>query len=99
MPTYTPGSAKQNPENKAVAVRTIFPDMPDFADRQWGVMTVNNGGHYATYDMVADWPDIQPIPGWAPPQPEATPGDVPLAVPEDTVEADPEADTNSSAAQ
>jgi len=58
MPSYATGSAKQDPETKAIAVRTIFPDMPDFADRQWGVMTVNNGGHYCSYEAVSDWPDV-----------------------------------------
>jgi len=94
MPTYTPGSAKQDPETKAVAVRTIFPDMPDFADRQWGVMTVNNGGHYATYEMVESWPDVQPIPGWSAPT-QATPEEVPLAVPEDIVVQNPSVPSES----
>lgn len=58
MPSYATGSAKQDPETKAVAVRTIFPDMPDFADRLWGVMTVNNGGHYCSYEAVSEWPDV-----------------------------------------
>lgn len=58
MPSYETGSVKYNPETKAVAVKTIFPDIPDFADRQWGVMTVNNGGHYASNENVAEWVDM-----------------------------------------
>ncbi|WP_197381257.1 hypothetical protein [Mycolicibacterium mengxianglii] len=58
---YETGSAKQNPETGAVAVRTIFPDLPAFADRQWAVMTVDNGGHYNSYDGIADWSDITPV--------------------------------------
>lgn len=57
---YATGSVKQDPETKAVAVRTSFPDMPEFADRQWGVMTVSNGGHYATHERVESWTDLSP---------------------------------------
>lgn len=85
MPTYTPGSAKQDPDTKAVAVRTIFPDMPDFADRQWGVMTVNNGGHYATNEQVANWPDMQAVPSWTPPASTDPEPFVPPALPEEVV--------------
>lgn len=58
---YTTGSIKQDPDSKAVAIRTAFPDVPDFADRQWGVMTVSNGGHYATNEQVAEWADVGPV--------------------------------------
>lgn len=69
MPSYAPGSVKYNAETKAVAVKTIFPDMPDFADRQWGVMTVNNGGHYLDNDAVETWADMIIDPTWTPPAP------------------------------
>lgn len=55
---YEAGDVKWNPETKAVAVRTVFPDIPALADRQWGVMTVDNGGHYAKYSAVESWVDM-----------------------------------------
>jgi hypothetical protein len=57
---FESGAVKQHPLTKAVAVRTAYPDMEMFQDRQWGVMTLNNGGHYATYDDVAEWPNMVP---------------------------------------
>lgn len=76
MPSYTTGSVKYNPETKAVAVKTVFPDLPDFADRQWGVMTVAHGGHYASNESVADWADMIVDPSWVPltPPPTVTEG-------------------------
>lgn len=66
---YEAGDVKWNPETKAVAVRTVFPDIPALADRQWGVMTVDNGGHYAKYSAVESWTDM--VPGEEPePEPE-----------------------------
>lgn len=73
MPLYAPGSVKYNAETKQVAIKTVFPDMPDFADRQWGIMTTNNGGHYLTSEKVADWADMIVDPTWTPPAPPETP--------------------------
>ena len=55
---YVEGDVKQNQTTKAVAVRTSFPDIEALADRQWGVITVANGGHYCTYAQVEDWADL-----------------------------------------
>ena len=55
-PQYTPGCAKQDPQSKAVAVRTSITDPSGYFD--WGVMTVSAGGHFATWDEVVDWPDM-----------------------------------------
>jgi len=54
-PSFAMGAVKQDPNTLAVAVRTNFPD--PYYDHQWGVMTVNAGGHYASYDEVKDWED------------------------------------------
>lgn len=61
---------KISPDGKAVAIRTIYPDIEDFADRQWGVMTVNNGGHYETHAGVADWTDLVAVETPAEPESE-----------------------------
>lgn len=55
---YTAGAVKHDPDTGAVAVRTVFPDIESLADRQWGVMTTANGGHYTTYEKVKHWPDM-----------------------------------------
>jgi hypothetical protein len=56
QPTYATGAVKQDPETKAVALRTDLPSEDGSMD--WGVMTVNNGGHYASTEAVADWTDL-----------------------------------------
>ena len=53
---YVTGSVKHDPVSLSVAVRTNIPD-PDSA-HDWGVMTVDRGGHYAGYDEVQNWPDL-----------------------------------------
>jgi hypothetical protein len=55
-PHYTEGWAKQDPVSKSVAVRTNFPD--PYYDHQWGVMTVDRGGHYSSYDEIENWEDL-----------------------------------------
>lgn len=55
-PEYTTGKVKIAPDNSAVAIRTNIPD-PD-SDHDWGVMTVDRGGHYAGWDEVASWIDL-----------------------------------------
>lgn len=62
-PTPTPpefqlGDVKQNPDDLSVAVRTNAPDT--FPLLQWGCMTVDHGGHYAGWDEVKDWEDLEP---------------------------------------
>lgn len=54
-PQYATGWVKQDPVSLAVAVRTNIPD-PE-SDHDWGVMTVDRGGHYAAWDEVAGWDD------------------------------------------
>jgi hypothetical protein len=51
--TYPPGSVKQDPESKAVAVKRDATDA-----MSWGVMTLANGGHYAADSEVAEWADL-----------------------------------------
>jgi hypothetical protein len=53
---YPAGSVKQDPESQAVAVRTIILDPENRKD--WGVMSLDRGGQYATWDQVATWPDL-----------------------------------------
>lgn len=53
--TYSVGSIKRDPETMAVAVRTEHPD----DDKAWGIMTVDNGGHYCAHVAIADWADVQ----------------------------------------
>lgn len=53
---YPVGSVKQDPETFAVAVRTNIIDPENRKD--WGVMSVDRGGQYATYDQVSAWPDL-----------------------------------------
>jgi hypothetical protein len=54
-PEYQPGAVKQDPDSQAVAVRTNIPD-PN-GNHDWGVMTIDRGGHYASYDEVGSWTD------------------------------------------
>jgi hypothetical protein len=59
-PQYIAGSIKVDAANtKAVAIRTNIETNNNFKD--WGVMTVDHGGHYATWDDVAGWSDL-PVP-------------------------------------
>jgi hypothetical protein len=51
--TYAVGAVKQDSESLAVAVK-----VQDGLPGEWAVMIVDHGGHYATADEVADWPDI-----------------------------------------
>lgn len=54
---YAPGAIKRDPETRAVAIRTEMPDLPPFADRLWGVMTLSSGGHYCGYTTIEHWID------------------------------------------
>lgn len=58
MSDYPPGAVKQDPVSLAVAVRCNHPDPFGHGDMEWGVMTLENGGHYATDEQVADWTDL-----------------------------------------
>jgi len=40
----------------AAAVRTNIVTSNNYKD--WGVMTIDHGGYYATWDEVQTWPDI-----------------------------------------
>ena len=53
---YATGAVKQDPETLASAVRTNIPDPDGLKD--WGVMTVDRGGHYASWDEVGGWKDM-----------------------------------------
>jgi hypothetical protein len=55
-PEYATGAVKQDPTTLAVAVRTDIPDV-DYS-HDWGVMTIEHGGHYATWDEVSTWDDL-----------------------------------------
>jgi hypothetical protein len=57
---YGTGSVKHDPSSLAVAVRTNIPD-PDSA-YDWGVMTVDRGGHYAGWDDISGWNDLVVMP-------------------------------------
>lgn len=55
-PEYTTGKVKYDTSTGSVAVRTNIPDPDDLHD--WGVMTVDRGGHYAGWDEVSSWIDL-----------------------------------------
>jgi hypothetical protein len=60
-PAYTTGSVKQDPVTLAVAVRTNIPtNLPSdpYEGHAWGVMTVDQGGHFAGWDDVSNWTDL-----------------------------------------
>ena len=57
-PQYAVGAVRQNELTLAVAVRTSIADPDGLKD--WGVMTVDRGGHYAAWDEVANWRDMGP---------------------------------------
>jgi hypothetical protein len=59
-PQYTAGWVKQDLHHTwAVAVRTSIVTATNAKD--WGVMTVDRGGHYGTWDEVGSWPDIADV--------------------------------------
>jgi len=55
-PSYAVGAIKKQPEGLAVAIRTNILDPDGLKD--WGIMTVDRGGHYGGYEEVANWADI-----------------------------------------
>lgn len=56
-PQYAAGALKQDAgQTNAVAIRTNIDTSNNFKD--WGVMTIDHGGHYATWDEVSAWPDV-----------------------------------------
>jgi hypothetical protein len=55
-PEYIAGAVKQNPDTLSVAVRTDLVDADNSHD--WGVMTIEHGGHYTTWDEVSSWDDL-----------------------------------------
>jgi hypothetical protein len=55
-PEYTIGWVKQSTDDMSVAVRTNILD-PD-GSKDWGVMTIDRGGHYASWDEVQNWQDM-----------------------------------------
>ncbi len=55
-PEYPVGAVKRNPLTSAVAVRTNIIDALNRKD--WGVMTVDQGGSYASWDDVSTWKDM-----------------------------------------
>jgi hypothetical protein len=52
-PEYATGAIKQDAETLAVAVRTNILDPDGLKD--WGVMTVDRGGHYTSWEEVQNW--------------------------------------------
>jgi hypothetical protein len=56
-PQYTVGWIKQDIyATNASAIRTNIETSNNFKD--WMVATIDHGGHYASWDDVADWPDV-----------------------------------------
>jgi len=53
-----PGEVKYDHVSKSVAIKTIYPDVAGFEDRQWGVMTTDRGGCYLSDEQVAGWVDV-----------------------------------------
>lgn len=58
MTTYQTGAVKYDPVSKSVAIKTIYPEVEGFLDRQWGVMTTDRGGCFLSNEQVATWVDI-----------------------------------------
>ena len=55
-PEYTVGKVKQNVTTLAIAVRTSILNAE--GDKDWGVMTVDQGGTYVPWETVQDWRDL-----------------------------------------
>lgn len=55
-PQYATGAIKKQPEGLAVAIRTNILDPDGLKD--WGIMTVDRGGHYGSYEEVENWADV-----------------------------------------
>jgi len=51
---YVTGTVLQNPNDFSIAVRTSAPEDP-YTGHAWGVMTIDRGGHYATWSEVKEW--------------------------------------------
>jgi hypothetical protein len=47
---------KNTTGTQAVAIRTNIETSNNYKD--WGVMTIDHGGHYATWDEVQNWADL-----------------------------------------
>lgn len=58
--SYQTGDVRQDPATFAVAVRTSIIDPDNTKD--WGIMTVDRGGHYASWDEVSTWVDMAQVP-------------------------------------
>jgi hypothetical protein len=56
--TYKIGDVKQDEFTLSVAVRTNILDPDGLKD--WGVMTVDRGGHYASWEEIQNWRDMGP---------------------------------------
>jgi len=55
---YSTGAVKQDEQTLAVAVRTNILDPDGLKD--WGIMTTDRGGHYASWEEVQNWRDMSP---------------------------------------
>jgi hypothetical protein len=55
-PELTTGAVLYDPASQSVAVRTNIPDPDSLHD--WGVMTVDRGGHYSGWDEVSGWTQL-----------------------------------------
>jgi hypothetical protein len=58
---YPVGHVKQDTVTLAVAVRTNIIDPENRKD--WGLMSIDRGGMYATWDQISAWPDLTPLVG------------------------------------
>lgn len=58
MSEYPAGSYKFNPDTKAIAVRTRFPDLPPTDGMTWWIATVGDGGANRSSAEVESWVDI-----------------------------------------
>lgn len=57
--TYQPGAVKYDHVSQSVAIKTIYPNVAGFEDRQWGVMTTDRGACFLSNEQVANWPDVE----------------------------------------
>ena len=56
-PQYGLGAVRQDPASLAVAVRTGIVAANGIKD--WGIMTTDRGGHYATWTDVQNWTEME----------------------------------------
>jgi hypothetical protein len=78
MTEYREGHIKHQPETKSVAIRTMFPEIGDYASSAWLTVSSGQGGSFVPTSTVEAWIDL-----YEPPEPEipSRPADGPPPAP------------------